>query len=121
MSDEKRVIHGDLIDRDDFIQYRLRFDAVMSGYNDFYVPYSQLVQRLKDAPAVIVSNDLPDEEAAQRHEHDRQYLVDLIIEAVNGCSSYWAGLIADHLLENGIMMPGTADDLREKEYIKGTI
>lgn len=121
MSDEKRVAHGDLIDRDAFIQYRLRFDAVMSGYNDFYVPYSQLVQRLKDAPAVIPSNNLTDDEATQRYEHDRQHLVDLIIEAVNGCSSYWAGLIADHLLNNGIMMSGATDDLRKKEYIKETI
>lgn len=121
MFDEKRVTHGDLIDRDAFIQYRLRFDAVMSGYNDFYVPYSQLVQRLKDAPAVIPSNDLPDEEAARHYEHDKQQLVNLIVEAVNGCSSYWAGLIADHLLNNGIMMQGTADDLREKEYTKETI
>lgn len=108
MFDEKRVTHGDLIDRDEFIQYRLRFDAVMSGYNDFYVPYSQLVQRLKNAPAVISSNDLPNEEAAQRYEHDKQQLVNLIVEAVNGCSSYWAGLIAEHLLKNGIMVPATA-------------
>ena len=114
MFDEKCVTHGDLIDRDEFIQYRLRFDAVISGYNDFYVPYSQLVQRLKDAPAVILSNDLPDEEAAWCYEHDKQQLVNLIVEAVNGCSSYWAGLIADHLLENGIMTPGTADDFAKK-------
>ena len=29
-------------------------------------------------------------------------LIELIQEAVGGTSSYWAGLIADHLLQNGV-------------------
>lgn len=33
---------------------------------------------------------------------DREKLVELIQEAVGGTSNYWAGLIADHLLSNGV-------------------
>ena len=33
---------------------------------------------------------------------DREKLIALIQAAVNGCSTYWAGLIADHLLANGV-------------------
>lgn len=35
---------------------------------------------------------------------DREKLIALIQAAVNGCSSYWAGLIADHLLANGVVV-----------------
>lgn len=33
---------------------------------------------------------------------DREKLIALIQAAVNGCSTYWAGLIADHLIANGV-------------------
>lgn len=32
-------------------------------------------------------------------------LVELIIESVNGCARNWAEVIADHLIENGIIVP----------------
>ena len=35
---------------------------------------------------------------------DREKLIELIQEAVGGTSSYWAGLIADHLLQNGVVL-----------------
>ena len=35
----------------------------------------------------------------------RQELVRLIQQAVKGCAAYWAGLIADHLLANGVCVP----------------
>lgn len=34
----------------------------------------------------------------------RDKLIDLIQNAVDGCSSYWAGLIADHLIAHGVMV-----------------
>lgn len=33
---------------------------------------------------------------------DREKLVKLIQDAVQGCSAYWAGLIAEHLLAHGV-------------------
>lgn len=33
---------------------------------------------------------------------DREMLVRLIQDAVQGCGAYWAGLIADHLLDHGV-------------------
>jgi len=35
----------------------------------------------------------------------RDRLVELIQNAVDGCASYWAELIADHLIENGVVVP----------------
>ena len=35
----------------------------------------------------------------------RERLIELIADAVGGCSTYWAGLIADHLLANGVIVP----------------
>lgn len=35
---------------------------------------------------------------------DRDKMIELIQEAVGGTSSYWAGLIADHLLQNGVVL-----------------
>ena len=32
----------------------------------------------------------------------REKLIELIKTAVNGCATYWAGLIADHLIANGV-------------------
>lgn len=32
----------------------------------------------------------------------REKLIELIQSAVGGCSKYWAGLIADHLISNGV-------------------
>ena len=36
---------------------------------------------------------------------DREKLIDLVQDSTNGCARYWASLIADHLIENGILMP----------------
>lgn len=35
----------------------------------------------------------------------RDSLVELIVDAVGGCSTYWAKCIADHLIENGVTVP----------------
>ena len=35
----------------------------------------------------------------------RDRLVKLIQNSVDGCASYWAGLIADHLIANGVIVP----------------
>lgn len=35
----------------------------------------------------------------------RERLIKLIQEAVGGCATHWAGLIADHLIENGLIAP----------------
>lgn len=35
----------------------------------------------------------------------KERLINLIIESVNGCARYWAEVIADHLIENGIIVP----------------
>ena len=32
----------------------------------------------------------------------REKLIELIQSAVNGCATYWAGLIADNLIANGV-------------------
>ena len=32
----------------------------------------------------------------------REKLIELIQAAVSGCATYWAGLIADHLIANGV-------------------
>lgn len=36
---------------------------------------------------------------------DRERLIDFIIDAVEGCARNWAELIADHLLEMGVIVP----------------
>ena len=33
---------------------------------------------------------------------DRDKLIELIKESVGGCATYWASLIADHLIANGV-------------------
>lgn len=35
----------------------------------------------------------------------KERLINLIIESVNGCARYWAEVIADHLLKNGVIVP----------------
>ena len=35
----------------------------------------------------------------------REKLIVLIMESVNGCARNWAEVIADHLIENGIIVP----------------
>lgn len=35
---------------------------------------------------------------------DREKLIELIQEAVDGCARYWAELIADYLLKNGVVL-----------------
>lgn len=36
---------------------------------------------------------------------ERERLIELIQNAVNGCARYWAEIIADHLLSNGVIVP----------------
>lgn len=36
-------------------------------------------------------------------EHER--LVELIIKSVDGCARHWAEVIADYLLQNGVIVP----------------
>ena len=36
---------------------------------------------------------------------DRDRLIELIQNAVNGCARHWAEIIADHLLANGVIVP----------------
>ncbi len=35
---------------------------------------------------------------------EREKLIELIQNAVNGCARYWADVIADHLLSNGVIV-----------------
>lgn len=37
--------------------------------------------------------------------NQREKLIELIIESVQGCARYWAEIIADHLIENGVIVP----------------
>ena len=36
---------------------------------------------------------------------DREKLIELIQNAVNGCARHWAEIIADYLLANGVIVP----------------
>ncbi len=36
---------------------------------------------------------------------EREKLIELIQNAVNGCARHWAEIIADHLLANGVIVP----------------
>ena len=36
---------------------------------------------------------------------DRERLIELIQNAVNGCARHWAEIIADYLLANGVIVP----------------
>lgn len=36
---------------------------------------------------------------------EREKLIGIIQNSVDGCAEYWAGLIADGLLENGVKIP----------------
>lgn len=40
----------------------------------------------------------------------REKLIELIQFAVSGCATYWAGLIADHLIANGVTIPVRCKD-----------
>lgn len=35
----------------------------------------------------------------------KEKLIELIQSAVDGCATYWARLIADHLIANGVTIP----------------
>jgi hypothetical protein len=39
----------------------------------------------------------------------REKLIELIHSAVGGCSRYWAGLIADHLIDHGVTIQTDID------------
>lgn len=45
---------------------------------------------------------------------DREELVNLIQSAVDGCATYWAELIADHLIANGVITNGWKYEAIEK-------
>ena len=47
----------------------------------------------------------------------RDRLSDLIQSAVNGCAKYWADLIADKLISEGVIMPPVVLGSRQKIYI----
>lgn len=53
---------------------------------------------------------------------DRETLVQMIVRAVNGTSTYWAGLIADYLIEHNVSLPkyGSWENAnrRPKTYIR---
>lgn len=40
----------------------------------------------------------------------KEKLIKLIQEAVGGCAKYWAGLIAEHLIGNGVVVPVLCKD-----------
>lgn len=42
----------------------------------------------------------------------REKLIELIQSAVSGCATYWAGLIADHLIANGVTIPVRCKDCK---------
>lgn len=44
----------------------------------------------------------------------RDRLIELIQEAVPGVARYWAGLIANHLIENGVEIPVKCENCRFK-------
>ena len=37
--------------------------------------------------------------------NEREKLIDLIIESVDGCARNWAEIIAEHLIDNGVRIP----------------
>lgn len=41
---------------------------------------------------------------------DREKLINMIKGAVSGCPGYWVGLIADHLLDNGVTFATDTND-----------
>ena len=41
----------------------------------------------------------------QTSRSSRDILVDLIVNSVDGCATYWAGRIADYLIANGVIVP----------------
>lgn len=47
----------------------------------------------------------------------REKLIELIQSAVDGCATYWAGLIADHLIANGVTVQKwiAFDDVKPKD------
>lgn len=47
---------------------------------------------------------------------DRDYLTAMIQRAVNGCSSYWAGLIAEYLLAHGVTIPVRCNDCKHLRH-----
>ena len=53
---------------------------------------------------------------------DRETLVQMIVRAVNGTSTYWAGLITDYLIEHNVSLPkyGSWENAnrRPKTYIR---
>lgn len=48
----------------------------------------------------------------------RDKLIELIQNAVDGCSSYWAGLIADHLIAHGVTIAENNNVLTNGDRIR---
>lgn len=50
---------------------------------------------------------------------NRKKLIELIQAAVDGCATYWAGLIADHLIANGVTVQRwiPVEEEKPKEFI----
>lgn len=48
---------------------------------------------------------------------ERERLIELIQNAVNGCARHWAEIIANHLLANGVIVPPVALGSRQKVYV----
>lgn len=42
----------------------------------------------------------------------KERLIKLIQEAVGGCATYWAGLIAEHLIGKGVVVPVRCKDCK---------
>lgn len=52
---------------------------------------------------------------------ERKVLIQLIQSSVDGCATYWAGLIADHLIANGVRLESkqaTSDKTSNPELLE---
>lgn len=52
---------------------------------------------------------------------DREKLIELIQSAVDGCATYWAGLIADRLIANGVTVQERARPIEEWDEDYGDV
>ena len=48
---------------------------------------------------------------------EREKLIELIQNAVDGCARHWAEIIADHLLSNGVIVPPVKLGSTHKIYV----
>ena len=52
--------------------------------------------------------------------NDREKMIELIQEAVDGCATYWAGLIADKLIESGVGFSKPTTPIENSDLITRT-